>query len=105
MEKRRGKLKLGKGSGFVKRRLSWLPQEDLVREADFCSLPEILGGHDLWLGLVVSHHDGGTLARQLAAGLEPKAAIGAGDDGDRAALIGNVACGPTHVLLPGFMSM
>jgi hypothetical protein len=62
---RQGKLKLGKSSGFVKRRLSWLPQEDLVREADFCSLPEILGGHDLWLGLVVSHHDGSVLAQEI----------------------------------------
>ena len=49
----------------IKRRLSWLPQQDLVREADFCPLPEILGGHDLWLGLVVSHHDGSVLAQEI----------------------------------------
>jgi hypothetical protein len=63
--KQHGKLKLGKGSRFVKRRLSWLPQEDLVQEADFCPLPENLGGHDLWLGLVVSHHDGSVLAQEI----------------------------------------
>ena len=63
--KRQGKLKLGKSSGFVKRRLSWLPQEELVREADFCPLPENLGGHDLWLGLVVSHHDGSVVAQEI----------------------------------------
>lgn len=65
MAKQHGKLKLGKGSRFVKRRLSWLPQEDLVQEADFCPLPGDLGGHDLWLGLVVSHHDGSVLAQEL----------------------------------------
>ena len=65
LAKRQGKLKLGKSSRFVKRRLSWLPQEDLVREADFCPLPEILGGDDLWLGLVVSHHDGSVLAQEI----------------------------------------
>jgi hypothetical protein len=61
---RQGKLKLGKSSGFVKRRLSWLPQADLVREADFCPLPEVLGG-GLWLGLVVSHHDGSVVAQDI----------------------------------------
>jgi hypothetical protein len=61
---RQGKLQLGKSSWFVKRRLSWLPQEDLIREADFCPLPEVLGG-DLWLGLVVSHHDGSVVAQDI----------------------------------------
>jgi hypothetical protein len=61
---RQGKLKLGKSSWFVKRRLSWLPQEELVREADFGPLPEILGG-GLWLGLVVSHHDGSVVAQDI----------------------------------------
>jgi len=61
---RQGKLKLGKSAWFVKRRLSWLPQEDLVREADFCPLPEVLGG-GLWLGLVVSHHDGSVVAQAI----------------------------------------
>ena len=65
MAKRQGKLKLGKSSWFVKRRLSWLPQEDLVREADFCPLPEVLGGNGLWLGLVVSHHDGSVVAQEI----------------------------------------
>ena len=64
MATRQGKLKLGKSSWFVKRRLSWLPQEDLVREADFCPLPEVLGG-GLWLGLVVSHHDGSVVAQDI----------------------------------------
>ena len=64
MATRPGKLKLGKSAGFVKRRLSWLPQEDLVREAAFCPLPEVLGG-GLWLGLVVSHHDGSVVAQDI----------------------------------------
>ena len=34
-----GKLKLGKGSGaFVKRRLLWLPQQDVAGEARFLSV-------------------------------------------------------------------
>jgi len=61
---RQGKLRLGTSAGFVKRRLSWLPQEDLVREADFCPLPKVLGG-GLWLGLVVSHHDGSVVAQDI----------------------------------------
>ncbi len=64
MAPRHGKLQLGKRAGFVKRRLSWLPQEDLVREADFCPLPAVLGG-GLWLGLVVSPHDGSVVAQAL----------------------------------------
>jgi len=53
MAVKRGKLILGKGqTRFVKRRLLWLPQNDVVLEADFCPLPEILGGR-LWIGLVV----------------------------------------------------
>ena len=64
MATRPGKLKLGKSAGFVKRRLSWLPQEDLVREAAFCPLPEVLGS-GLWLGLVVSHHDGSVVAQDI----------------------------------------
>ena len=64
MATRQGKLKLGKRARFVKRRLSWLPQEDLVREADFCPLPAVLGG-GLWFGLVVSHHDGSVVAQNI----------------------------------------
>lgn len=64
MATRQAKLKLGKSSWFVKRRLSWLPQEELVREADFCPLPAVLGG-GLWLGLVVSHHDGSVVAQDI----------------------------------------
>jgi len=66
MTRRQGKLKLGKGSAFVKRRLLWLLQEDLVREADFCPLTESVSGeHRLWFGLVVSHHDGSILAHAI----------------------------------------
>jgi len=61
---RQGKLQLGKRSWFVKRRLSWLPQAELVREADFCPLPAVLGG-GLWLGLVVSPHDGSVVAQDI----------------------------------------
>ena len=66
MAAKQGKLKLGKGAGaFVKRRLLWLPQVDVVREADFCPLPDLLEGHQLWLGMVVSHHDGSILAQEI----------------------------------------
>ena len=66
MAARQGKLKLGKGAGaFVKRRLLWLPQVDVEREADFCPLPELLEGRELWLGMVVSHHDGSILAQDI----------------------------------------
>ena len=47
------KLILGKGSAsFVKSRLLLLPQNDVVLEADFCPLPEILGGR-LWIGMAI----------------------------------------------------
>ncbi len=66
MASRQGKLKLGKGAGaFVKRRLLWLPQVDVAREADFCPLPELLQGHALWLGMVVSRHDRSILAQEI----------------------------------------
>jgi len=51
----RNKLKLGKGSAFVKRDLRLLPQTKDVWEADFLSLPA--RGRSLcweWLGIVVS---------------------------------------------------
>ena len=63
MAARQGKLKLGKGAGaFIKRRLLWLPQVDVERDADFCPLPEYLEGRSLWLGMVVSRHEGLILA-------------------------------------------
>ncbi len=66
MAAKQGKLKLGKGAGwFVKRRLLWLPQVDVEREADFCPLPELLERRKLWLGMVVSHHDGSVLAQEI----------------------------------------
>ena len=53
MTRQRSKLILGKGqTRFVKRRLLWLPQNDLVLEADFCPLPKMLGGR-LWIGMAV----------------------------------------------------
>ncbi|MCH7688486.1 MAG: hypothetical protein IH899_17685, partial [Planctomycetes bacterium] len=55
MARQQGKLKLGKGSAFVKRRLLWLPQEELLWEAGFSPLPEMLdSGNTLWLGMVVN---------------------------------------------------
>lgn len=47
------KLKLGKGSAFVKRDLRQLPQTEDVWEADFLSLPR-KGRSQEWLGIVVS---------------------------------------------------
>ncbi len=62
---KRGKLILGKGSArFVKRRLLWLPQNDVVLEADFCPLPEILGGR-LWIGMVVRQWNGDIQALEI----------------------------------------
>ncbi len=55
----RNKLKLGKGSYFVKTRLRQLEQEDDTWEADFFPVPswDARVG-DMWLGLVLSHvHD------------------------------------------------
>src|SRR5208282_5792641 len=65
MAKKRGKLILGNGSAwFVKRRLSWLPQNDVVLEADFCPLPEILGGR-LWIGMAVRQWNGDIQALEI----------------------------------------
>jgi len=54
------KLKLGKGSFFVKTQLRRLRQEDDIWEADFFPLPP----HDLWIGLVISHTDDFVLAHR-----------------------------------------
>ncbi len=65
-DQRQGKLKLGKGSGFVKRRLLWLPQESLVQDADFCPLPKsVSGNHSLWFGMVISHQSGSLLSQEI----------------------------------------
>jgi hypothetical protein len=49
------KLKLGKGSAFVKSQLKYLPQENEVWEADFFRMPCSEGRHDsIWLGMVLS---------------------------------------------------
>lgn len=48
----RMKLKLGKGSTFVKTRLRRYPQEDDVWEADFQPIPNEQRG-EFWLGMVV----------------------------------------------------
>src|SRR5262245_24277544 len=50
------KLKLGKGSAFVKSRLKYLRQEEDAWEADFFAIPCSGGKHDsVWMGLVLSH--------------------------------------------------
>ena len=50
----------------MKRRLLGLPQENLVREVDFCPLSGIISGdRDLWLGVVVGHQDGSILAQKI----------------------------------------
>lgn len=51
-----GRLKLGKGAAFVKRRLHQLPYCDDVWEAGFGAMPSRRGGG--WLGVVVSVTDG-----------------------------------------------
>jgi hypothetical protein len=58
------KLKLGKGSSFVKRRLRDYPQEDAVWEADFQSIThEEHAG--FWLGMVVDQEVGVELAHHV----------------------------------------
>jgi len=59
-----GKLKLGKSSAFVKRRLLWQPQTSLVLEADFCPLPGICGGR-LWSGMAVRQWNGDIQALEI----------------------------------------
>jgi uncharacterized protein DUF6930 len=54
------KLKLGKGSFFVKSQLRRLCQEDDIWEADFFPMPQ----HDLWIGLVIGHTDDFVLAHR-----------------------------------------
>ncbi len=60
----RNKLKLGKGSYFVKTRLRQLKQEDDTWEADFfpVSSPDARVG-DMWVGLVLSHAHDNVLAQ------------------------------------------
>ena len=58
------KLKLGKGSFFVKSRLKRYPQEDAVWEADFQPIPD--EEHvEFWLGMVVDQEVGVDLAHQV----------------------------------------
>jgi hypothetical protein len=58
------KLKLGKGSSFVKSRLQRYPQEDAVWEADFQPIPD--EEHvEFWLGMVVDQEVGVDLAHQV----------------------------------------
>ena len=65
MATQRSKLILGKGQAqFVKRRLLWLPQNEVVLEADFCPLPEILGGR-LWIGMAVRQWNGDIQALEI----------------------------------------
>jgi len=66
MARRQEKLKLGKGSAFVKRRLLWLPQEEFIWEAGFSPLPEMPdSGNTLWLGMVVNRQDGSILSEDI----------------------------------------
>lgn len=59
MAKEQPKLKLGKGTAFVKTHLKQLRQEDDVWEADFRALPKAQGESDThYVGLVVSLNDG-----------------------------------------------
>lgn len=59
MPDERDKLKLGKGSAFVKRDLRQLPQTKDVWEADFLPLPPI--GETEWQGFQVRALDAGGL--------------------------------------------
>ena len=58
------KLKLGKGSSFVKSRLRHHPQEDDVWEVDFQPIPDDEKG-EFWLGMVVDQVVGVELAHQV----------------------------------------
>jgi len=59
------KLKLGKGTVFVKTQLKRLPQHDEVWEADFRAMPKpIMQTETEYLGMVVSTEDGWYLADQ-----------------------------------------
>jgi hypothetical protein len=53
----------------------------------------------LRLGLVAGgHHDMAALSGQFPGHLQPEAAVGAGDDGDGARLVGDLGGGPGHAL-------
>lgn len=58
------KLRLGKGSSFVKSRLQRYPQADDVWEADFQPIPDEEKG-EFWLGMVVNQEIGVELAHQV----------------------------------------
>ena len=58
------KLRLGKGSSFVKSRLQRYPQEDDVWEADFQPIPDEEKG-EFWLGMVINQEIGVELAHQV----------------------------------------
>src|SRR3984893_1127982 len=63
------KLRLGKGSAFVKSRLKRLRQEDDTWEADFRALPKpMMQNETHYLGLVVTKRDGSTLAETQIEG-------------------------------------
>ncbi len=58
----RKKLKLGKGSVFVKSRLRRFPQQNDVWEADFQPIANEAGDIEFWLGIVVQQDVGVDLA-------------------------------------------
>src|SRR4051794_6890596 len=60
MTSKQTKLKLGKGSYFVKSQLRRLRQADDIWEADFFPVPM----QGLWIGLVISHKDDFVLAHR-----------------------------------------
>jgi hypothetical protein len=65
MATKRGTLVLGKGQArFVKRRLLWLPQNEVVLETDFCPLPNVLDGR-LWIGMAVRQWNGDIQASEI----------------------------------------
>ncbi len=59
MAKQHGKLKLGKGTTFVKSRLRYLPQSEEVWEVDFQPVP---GSFEPWKGMVIEQEHGALLA-------------------------------------------
>jgi hypothetical protein len=48
------RLKLGKGTGFIKRDLRLLPLTEAEFEADFFLVPSSTKGQELWIGMVVT---------------------------------------------------
>jgi hypothetical protein len=56
------RLKLGKGTGFIKRDLRLLPLTEAEFEADFFLVPHSTKGQELWVGMVVTREFDDVLA-------------------------------------------